>query len=46
MCWVEGEIMRTCDEYMDDIGSYSYMVAEQTVAHVKLDNELIAYLNK
>lgn len=46
MCWVEGEIMRKCDEYLNDIGSYSYMVAEQTVAHVKLDNELTAYLNK
>lgn len=46
MCWVEGEIMRVVDEYMNDIGSYSYMVAEQTIAHVKLANELTAYLNK
>lgn len=46
MCWVEGEIMRVVDEYMNDIGSYSYMIAEQTIAHVKLANELTAYLNK
>ena len=44
--WVEDEILKVTNEWMDDIGCYAYMIAEHTFDHVRLVNDLSKYLTK